>query len=252
MVTELTPIEEALNRHKRIAFQFSGGKDSIAALFLMKPYWDRFTVYFCDTGDCLVETVNIVEKVSKLVPRFETVQGRVEEVRAKFGWPTDVLPWTSAQAAHNSNVGFSVLLQDRVSCCFRSIMLPLHERMLADSITLIIRGQKDSDKMKGRFRSGDVVDGIEFLYPVQNWTDGESFAYMRLNGIEPQRFYTEGMKHSGDCASCTAWCDDDRGEYLKRYHPDKFINYQHNMTTIAAAVRPALRNFEKELEVCHG
>lgn len=245
-------IAEAFSRHERVGFQFSGGKDSVAALLLLLNFWDRMTIYFCDSGDSLPETLTIVDRIAGLVPRFERITGRVHEVRETWGLPVDLLPWTSAYAAHHHNTGSTPLMQDRVACCSRSIMAPLHERMIEDGITLIIRGQKDEDRYKGVFRSGDVVDGVEFLYPVQDWTDEQCFSLMRESGIEPQRFYAEGLTHSSDCATCTAWCEDDRANYLKAHHPDKFIEYQYNISIIASAIGPALNNFGKELEACHG
>ena len=243
---------EAIQRHDRIAFQLSGGKDSVAALFLLKPFWNRFTVYFCDSGDSLPETYSIICRLAAILPRFQLIPGRVAETKARWGQPTDLLPWTSAYAAHHHNAGETPLMQDRVACCSRSIMAPLHDWMIADEITLIIRGQKDADDLKGPLKSGDVVDGIEYLFPVQGWADEECFSFMRDNGIEPQRFYAEGMKQSADCATCTSWNGDDRAKYLKQYHPDKFQEYQRNMHVIAGAIAPALDNFRKELEACHG
>lgn len=236
------------SRHERIAFQFSGGKDSTAALFLLRPYWDRLTVYFCDAGDSMSETLEVVESVSKQIPNFVVVKGRVIETKAQFGLPTDLLPWTSSAAAHALNTGSTPLMQDRIHCCFYSVMKPMHERMLEDRITLIIRGQKSADEFKGPLKSGDMCDGIEFLYPVQDWTDEDCFAYMRLNGIEPQRFYSEGLTHSGDCIGCTAWCEDDRGSYLRKYHPEDFSVYRENMRIIANAIQPVLVKLIKELD----
>lgn len=243
-------IDDVLARHKRIAFQFSGGKDSTATLFYLRKYWDRFVVYFCDSGDSMPETLEIVNKVAALVPHFVVIPGRAKEVRAQFGNPTDLLPWTSAQAAHVLNAGYTKIMQDRVACCFRSVMEPMHERMLQDEISLVIRGQKHSDTHKGPLSSGMIASGIEFLYPLQDWTDEECFAYMRENGIEPQRFYSENITHSGDCISCTAWCEDDRGAYLKKYHPLVFQEYKKNMRVIANASAQIIENINKELFYC--
>lgn len=245
-------VSQTLARHDRIAFQFSGGKDSTAALMLLKAHWHQFTVYFCDSGDALEETLDVVRRVAGMVPCFEVIPGRVHEVRARYGLPTDLLPWTSAPAAHHHNTGTTPLMQDRVACCSRSVMAPLHERMVADGITLIIRGQKSGDEHKGAFRSGDVVEDIEFLYPVQDWTDAQCLDFMRAHGIEPPRYYTEGLARSGDCATCTAWCEDDRADYLAKYHPVKFVEYRHNLRAIAQAVIPALDKFKKEMEACDG
>jgi len=243
-------ITSYLDRHSNIAFQFSGGKDSTAALLLLKPYWDRFTVYFCNSGDAMPETLAFVKQFSKQVPRFVEVLGKVQEVRATFGWPTDVLPWSSAQGAHVSNVGSSVLLQDRVSCCARSLMIPMHERMLSDGVTLLIRGQKDSDTYKGKYRTGDTSEGFEFLYPVQNWSDDDVLDYLQEKGVTLPQFYNEGKGISIDCLHCTAWCGDGKSAYLKKHHPDAFATHVENMKTISIAIEPALFGFMDELEVC--
>ena len=245
-------VAQVFDRHERIAFQFSGGKDSTAALMLLRPFWDRFTVYFCDSGDSMPETLQVVDQVAAMVPRFALIAGRVHETRARWGMPTDLLPWTSAYAAHHHNTGYTPLMQDRVACCSRSVMAPLHERMVQDGVTLIIRGQKDCDQHKGALRSGDVAEGFEFLYPVQGWSDAQCFDAMRAAGIEPQRFYSEGLTHSGDCATCTAWCEDDRASYLSKYHPVKFLEYRDNLRVISDAIAPALSQLSKELEACNG
>lgn len=243
---------EALTRHERIAFQFSGGKDSVAALFLLREHWSRLQVYFCDGGDTPAETQAVVRHVAAMVPRFSRIAGRVLETRARYGLPTDLLPWSSAPAAHHHNSGESPLMQDRVACCSRSIMAPLHERMVQDGITLIIRGQKDADAHKGQFRSGDTADGFEFLFPVQDWTDDMCLEAMLASGVPMPNYYSAGLRHSGDCATCTAWCEPGKGAHLAKSEPLKFMKYRANMAIIAAAVAPALNNFQKELEACHG
>ena len=242
-------IDSVLARHERIAFQFSGGKDSTAMLLKMRPYWHRFTVYFCNSGDVLPETLELVDHFRKILPNFVEIAGRTQQVRAEFGMPTDVLPWSSAAMAHYGNVGFTPLMQDRVSCCFRSVMAPLHERMIADGVTLIIRGQKNKDVLKGRFVSGDIADGIEFLYPMEDLTDEQCFQIMRDNGVTIPRYYSEGLVHSGDCSTCTAWVhEENRAVYLKKYYPERYETYRRNIITIAAAAEESVVGLLKAVE----
>lgn len=242
-------MDELFSRHERIAFQFSGGKDSTAALLLLRPYWDRLTVYYCDSGDAMPETLAIVEQMRALVP-ITVVRGRVNESKAGYGLPTDIMSWSSAATAHWLNAGETVLMQDWVSCCFRSVMEPMYERMVADKITLIIRGQKNSDRLKGPLSSGDIVFGVGYYYPVQGWTDDECFAYMREHGFEPQRFYAEGLSHSGDCMHCTAWLGDDKAQYLMKHYPSEYPKYRANIKLIAGSVAPHLVNLMKEATFC--
>lgn len=243
---------EAFQRHKKVAFQFSGGKDSVAALFLLRDYWNRMTVYFCDSGDAPDDTQAVVSYVAARVPSFVRIPGRAAEVRARYGLPTDVLPWSSTPAAHHHNAGETPIMQDRVACCSRSIMAPLHDRMVSDGVTLIIRGQKAEDAHRGQFKSGDVVEGFEFLYPVELWTDAQCMVAMQASGVPVPRHYAQGLKHSGDCATCTAWCEPGKAAYMAEYQPLKFAAYRAGIQTIAGALAPALSNFLHELEACHG
>lgn len=245
------PIANALARHENIAFQFSGGKDSTALLMSMREFWDMLTVYHLDTGDMHPETSAVVEQVSKMVPKFVRVQSDVFSVKTQFGLPSDIIPWTSTAAAHAMNSGSTVLMQDRVSCCYRTTMLPLHQRMKDDGVTLIIRGQKNRDSLKGTLFSGDVMDGFEFLYPASDWTDEQCFQIMRDHGIPVPRYYTEGLVHSGDCMGCTGWCsEENRPNYLKTYHPERYPAYRADLLEIASALHPQISGILKVANEC--
>lgn len=244
-------VATVLARHDNIAFQFSGGKDSTALLMSMREFWNIMTVYHLDTGDMHPETQEVVAKVEKMVPRFVRVQSDVFAVKKRFGLPSDIIPWTSSAAAHALNAGSTVLMQDRVSCCFRTTMLPLHRRMRYDNITLIVRGQKNRDELKGALFSGDILDGFEFLYPASDWTDNDCFQIMRDNGIPIPRYYTEGLVHSGDCVGCTGWCsEEDRPNYLKKYHPERYATYREDLLAITDALRPQVKGISKVEAAC--
>lgn len=238
-------VADALARHEKVAFQFSGGKDSAALLLLLKPYWDLFTVYYCDTGDTHPETARLVERFKAELPNFEYVAGRSLETRASLGLPSDVVPWQSAMSGRILGITCDTPIIDRLTCCYHSIMAPLHERMIQDEITLIIRGQKASDKLKGPYKSGDIVDGFEFLYPLESASDEDCFQIMRDHDINVPSYYSSGLIHSGDCLTCTAWTNEDnRGAYLRQHFPDLYDGYKANIIDIAVAVKEAVDGLE--------
>lgn len=245
MKIDLGAVANALARHERVAFQFSGGKDSTALLLLLKPYWDLFTVYYCDIGDAHPETTKLVEGFRSQVPNFEVVAGRSLEVRASLGLPSDVVPWKSATAGRVLGITNAIPIIDRLSCCYYSNMAPMQERMLADNITLIIRGQKKADTIKGSLNSGDIEAGVEYLYPLEDALDEDCFQTMRDHGVEIQSFYFEGMAEAGDCLTCTAWTDcGNRGAYLRKNFPDLYDGYKANIIDIAVAVKEAVDGLE--------
>ena len=243
-------IDDVFARHSKIAFQFSGGKDSTALLFKMRPYWDRMRVYHLNTGDQHPETTELINQVNQLIP-VTVIQSDVFAVKRQFGLPSDVVPWTSAIRAYECNAGSTPLIQDRVSCCYRTTMEPMHDIMKRMGVTLIIRGQKNADSLKGDLVSGDVLDGFEFLYPISDLTDQDCFDLLEANGIKIPSYYSEGLVHSGDCLGCTAWnTEESRPKYLRDNFPDRFKQYRVEMLTIADAVERSAVGLFKTANEC--
>lgn len=238
-------IDAILARHERIALQVSGGRDSIACLTLLKPHWDRLTIYWLDTGAAYPETVALMEKIAAQVPRFVRIEGRQPQVIEQFGLPTDILP-ANATPMGISGSGQGVPMQDRYSCCLRSIMLPLHERMVADGITLIIRGQKNADRLKSPVRSGDVIDGIEYLFPIQDWDAHQVMRFLRDEDAPIPRFY-EMLNGAPDCMTCSAWWEEGAAKYLKRYHHAQYLENQARLDIINKAVGEHIAAFNQEV-----
>lgn len=238
-------MEEIINRHERIALQFSGGKDSLACLYLMRPYWGRLTVYWLNTGDAYPETVQLAAAVKDLVPSFVEVAGRQPKVIEEFGYPSDIVPVSSTPIGIIST-GRGVLLQDRYSCCFRSLMMPMHQRMLDDGITLIVRGQRADDAHKAPVCSGTIDGGIEYLFPIEGWDKATVMRFLNDNTVAIPRFY-EVLDEAPDCMGCSAWWEKGEARYLKRYHGKQFIERQRRMDIINSAVSEHIANFNKEV-----
>lgn len=243
-------VDAAFSRHTNIAFQFSGGKDSTAALYLLEDYWPRMTVFWC-AADPLPELREYVERIASDLPSFVEVPGGLQASVDRYGLPSDLVPYDATESARLLNVGGPVKLQERYACCFRSIMAPMYGAMLERGVTLVIRGQKGGDELKGPLSSGDVVDGIEYVYPIEQWTDKNVFDFLRLKGVEIPRYYSEGMSHSFDCATCTAWLHEPRGAYLKKHYPERYQEYREKLATVARAAYGPVSNIINELAVCN-
>lgn len=229
--------DDVFARHSRVALQFSTGKDSMAVLHLMRDYLDKLTVYFVNSGDNFPETTALANAVRKSVPNFVEVQGRSNEVRAELGWPSDLVTAGSTAAGRMMGHDDPALI-DRYTCCFYSLMQPMYFRMKQDGITLVIRGQKNDDDKKPPLRSGDVSDGFEFLYPIEDWTTEEVFAYIKEHELPLPRFYEGGMPGGPDCMHCTAWLEHKMPQYVKRFHPHHYPILLKRLNTIKEAVEP--------------
>ena len=238
-------IDATLQKHERIALQLSGGKDSLACLYLMRPYLDRITVYWLNTGRAFPETVNTINAVRDFIPHFVEIKSDVDQVHRQFGIPSDIVP--SSGTGFGLMVGHDApLIQDRYSCCFQTIMRPMHERMFADKITLIIRGQRNDDAQKPPLRSGMKDGGIEFMFPIEDWTAKQVMAFLELKGAPIPRFY-EMLEEAPDCMTCSAWWEKGAAKYLKRYHYPAYLDVQGRMDAINRAVSEHIVQFNREV-----
>lgn len=211
----LDPIAAAFNRHERVAFQFSGGRDSTATLYLLREYWNRMSVYYVDSGDVFPETRAVVERVAQDVP-IHIIRSDVERVRQEIGHATDLLP-ADNMALGRLVSGRQVKLIGRYECCAINIMGPMHQRMRADGITLLVRGQRDADYAKPPMRSGDRGAGFEVLYPIEAWTGEQVEHYLRSNGLPVADYYREGTL----AASAQVYVKphiDRNGNYVEGHH----------------------------------
>lgn len=240
-------LEATLQKHERIALQLSGGKDSLACLYLLRPYLDRITVYWLNTGRAFPETIQTIEAVREFIPHFVEIKSDVDQVHRQFGIPSDIVP--ASGTGFGRLVGHEApLIQDRYSCCFSTIMRPMHERMFADGVTLIIRGQRNDDPLKSPMRTGMIDGGIEYLFPIETWTARQVIEFLELKGAPIPRFY-EMLDEAPDCMTCSAWWEKGAAKYLKRYHHPAYLDLQGRLDAINRAVSEHIIHFNKEVSV---
>lgn len=240
-------METIFDKHERIALQVSGGKDSLACLFLMEPYWGQMTVYWLNTGDAYPETVQVMQYVRQMVPHFVEIDGQQPKVIQMYGYPSDLVP------AANTNFGVASsgedvpLIQDRYACCMRVRMEPMFNRMVEDGVTMVIRGQKAADQLKAPLKSGTVEDGVTYIFPIEDWNDQQVMDYLQRLEVPIPRFY-EMLESAPECRTCSAYWDDGVAKYLKQYHPEHHVEVQRRLGIIGSAVEKHMMNFYNEVE----
>lgn len=224
---------EVINRHDRIALSFSGGKDSLACMYLLREFLPRITVYHLDTGDLMPETHEVVAHAAAMAPNFVRIDTDVGEWIKQHGPPSDVVPYTAHPLAER--MGQRLPISARYDCCFHNVMWPLYQRIKDDGCTLLIRGTKAADMPVLPFATGDVADDIEFLYPLEGWSHDDVFEYLRNVGAPIARYYEHNVG-SLDCARCSAWLTDRRAAYLRQYHPTLFEDYKARINGVLSAL----------------
>jgi phosphoadenosine phosphosulfate reductase len=233
------------DRHERAAVGFSGGKDSLAVTYLLREFWPRITFYHVDAGDLLPEVREIVSMVEGMVPSFVRINTDAEAWTASHGLPSDLVPTTSTPAGMAMGMSRQPLT-DRMDCCYANLMLPMHERMLADKVTLAIRGTKRADLPRLPAYSGDTSLGYELWLPLEGWRHDEVFEYLRAVAAPICRVY-EHQVNAPECARCTAWWSEGRAAYLSKYHPALFDDYRARLALVAAEVAPHWQLLTKEM-----
>lgn len=204
----MTDLSSIFTRHEKVILELSAGKDSAAVLWLLEPYWHKLQVIWANPGNPYPETVEYMEKLSAMLPNFVTILGDQPNDINRHGWPVDIIPTETLP------MGMMILNEKRPvlrpywDCCFANMWKPMGDYVKDFGATAVIRGQKRADKMKNTMRSGEVVDGVEYIYPIDDYTDAEVFEYLAEKVPDS---YERGLKSSLDCMNCTAYTAENPG-----------------------------------------
>lgn len=217
-----------LHFHKKIALQYSGGKDSLACLELVKDHLEKITVVWMNTGAAYPETIAHMEEVKKSVPHFLEITSNQEQHIRAFGYPIDFEPLKSTL----------IPLQSWSTCCSANMWVPTQNGIRENKFTLVIRGQKKRDARQARIASGHVDQfGIEYLFPLEDWTDDDVFSFLGKRGIAIPTFY-QWAGTSLDCWNCTAYLDERERELrnMRFHHPGKWQEVKRRFIQIKKAI----------------
>ena len=233
--------------HDKVMLQFSAGKDSAACLWLLEEFWDQMDVVWTNPGNPYPETLRYMERISKLVPRFKVVLGKQPQDIAQHGWPADVVPMEATQIGQQMTGDTGPRLRPFWECCWNNMWGPMLEEVTRGGYDGIIRGQKLADTLKGPLRSGSSVDGIDYLHPIEDWSDDKVFAFL---GEHVPESYKRGLKSSLDCINCTAYSAENPGRVKDLEGID--MTAWKQVTIIHLHVLNSLSDHTGAIRNCHG
>ena len=78
--------------HKNIVLWFSGGKDSMACIYLLKEHLDNINVVWVNTSKNYPELLDTVARAKKLCPNFIEVKTDRDAQWEGNGLPSDIVP----------------------------------------------------------------------------------------------------------------------------------------------------------------
>lgn len=243
-------LDDFYSRHEKVALMFSGGKDSIACLHLLEEYLDRTTVIWINTQANFPEINDLMDGVKQLVPRFlEVVTDQPASIKAN-GYPTDVLPINFTAFGQSCTSIKSIKLRSYVECCNENLWQPAQEMLKDLKFTGVIRGQRLEEDHKSSVPSGYIEDGIEYIFPINDWSEQQVYEYLTEKGVPLDDRLK--MTHSSlDCWNCTAYLNSsqERMEYVKVKHPEKFKQVIGIIKEIDTAITEELAGHRAILEV---
>jgi len=248
MITiDFAPISEFFDRHEKVVLQFSAGKDSAACLLLLRPWWDKLMVVWCNQGNPYPETLAYMENVAEFVPNFTVIYGGQPAWIKQNGYPVDVLPLESTQVGKIIASEKGPTLQPFWSCCHANSWQPMEDFLAAYGATGVVRGQKLVDGLKTQEASGAVANGIEYLFPIESWSDDQVYDYV---GSRIPASYKRGIKTSLDCMNCTAYMKENAGRLVDLVKID--ASAYEEVTSVHKYLKEKLTSHLTALEACNG
>lgn len=245
-------MKKMFDRHGRAAMFFSAGKDSLAMLHLLRDYWDRFTVVWCNPGAPHPDVVDYMRKIQALVPHFQELHGNQPEWVKMHGWPADVVPARATTAAAIGVGEVPIKFQSYMDCCGANMWAPMQRYVDSMGIDLVMMGQRREEALRNRVRDDtyQVVDGVAFWNPINDWTSKNVLDFLDGRGLELPPLYANGATSSVDCWNCTAYLDHNGGRlsYMRQHEPEQYAQVYAVLAQLWFQIQADVTPLEKTLK----
>ncbi|MCL7415993.1 MAG: phosphoadenosine phosphosulfate reductase family protein, partial [ANME-2 cluster archaeon] len=208
----------AKSTNRPVSVSYSGGKDSLATLLLVKDCLEDFDVLFADTGLEFPETVENVEKVGgdyNLSVKIFNAGDVFWESIERFGPPTVEARWCCK------------------TCKLGPISMLIEENFPDGCLTFIGQRKYESE---GRARSDKIwknpwVGNQIAASPIQNWTALHIWLYLFWKGAPYNPLYEQGFDRIG-CWLCPSGSLAEMSR-IKEIHPEMWGRFEEKLRSHA-------------------
>lgn len=186
-------IKEALSHHSNPVVSFSGGKDSLIVLKMVRSIRPETIALFANTGNEYNETVPYIRSFSNVVELKpeKTFWQCVKE----YG-----LPENKSKGKRHGN-----------ACCFWLKEKPLRKWQKEHNVDLVFTGltvAESRQRMLTIKRMGyyyfNKQDHAFRCHPIHDWLDQDVWNYILFKGLRYNPIYDIGIPRCG-CRFCTAY-----------------------------------------------
>jgi 3'-phosphoadenosine 5'-phosphosulfate sulfotransferase (PAPS reductase)/FAD synthetase len=266
---------------KNAVLQFSGGKDSTALMYLARPWLDRITVIFAETGATFPHLVRHIEETcERLGANLVIIRPPIDVYQhtRDHGLPADVVPVeASAAMLPFLKPPPAQLLQPYTQCCGAMLWAPMLRYTRENAVDLVLRGSKASDRRVGVGPSVEV-EGIRYESPLWDWSDDDVYAYLAEQGAalpehygisqeatareasarEDGRQRPDARKRPGaindslDCWLCTAHLahhGDEKMRYIRETYPELWPTVAERVTRMQAVLAGEMARISPAIDV---
>jgi len=227
---------------------FSGGMESVALVNALKPFHDRLTLLWVNTGAMFPHMIEFVRDYGKLLPLIELSSDLTANWKSQ-GLPARVLPVANAMpfGAH-----VEPKIQPWILCCKALRSEPI-ERFLAASAarpSYFVHGQRRKDFAAGHSIASEMIalpQGVRSLAPLWGWGRGDVANYVQENGLTLPGQYSR-IADSLECWACTGEHTRERSAYMRDEYPELLATVLPGIRRVQSAVVAALQKLEDAME----
>lgn len=169
--------------HDQVVLCFSGGKDSLVLAELCRPWRERTTLVWTNTGFMFPHMTAFIRDFGTRWGRYHEVKTDLMEEWKRGGLPSSIVPTEhSVEATRKPR---EPKIQPWLSCCARGRSLPGIEWFLSHAdFTGELTGQREQDNNPAIQRVMFHPNGKATYCPLWDWTENEVFIYLAECGVQ--------------------------------------------------------------------